>query len=401
MNNGPERGRHPGEVSGEAPGETPGGQHDGASGGRSGDHLGGHSGTPDDGLTGDGLTGDERALRQLLHGAVRDLRPADGSLDLLRRAVPERRARKRQLAVGAAAAALLFGTAVPAFFHVAGTGSTAEDRAITAGHGEQVHDGTDAEPGQGERTRPSSRPPGERATGGGETGADGARPKLPGPGASPGASPGTAPGTAPETAAGSAAPDAPVCGPKGLGVTVAEAGRPEPDGKVYGTFRVTNVSGAECLVGGDGAVAVRAAGAADAGRIGVVRHTAGDPATGLPDTPAENRLLLRPAAAYEVKFAWVPSETCPAGGGGTSPGPSPSGDTPSSGDSGGTGGTGGPNDTGPAAEPQAQLGTGDGTPEAGSVTVTHTAEGGAPEARATVDNACAGTVYHTGALPTE
>ena len=55
---------------------------------------------------------DEVALCRLLRGAVQDLEPADGTLDHLHRAVPARRARRRQGVVGAAAAALLIGTAI-------------------------------------------------------------------------------------------------------------------------------------------------------------------------------------------------------------------------------------------------------------------------------------------------
>ncbi|MGW4705839.1 hypothetical protein ACWEP1_36530, partial [Streptomyces sp. NPDC004285] len=71
---------------------------------------------------GPGEGGDELALRRLFQDAVGDLEPSLGSLEHLRRAVPARRARKRQAIVGAAAAAVLIGTAVPAFVHVAASG---------------------------------------------------------------------------------------------------------------------------------------------------------------------------------------------------------------------------------------------------------------------------------------
>ncbi|MCZ0980185.1 hypothetical protein O1L60_17650 [Streptomyces diastatochromogenes] len=50
--------------------------------------------------TGDG--DDELALRRLFQDAVSGLEPSHGSLEHLRRAVPARRARKRQALVGAA-----------------------------------------------------------------------------------------------------------------------------------------------------------------------------------------------------------------------------------------------------------------------------------------------------------
>lgn len=94
---------------------------------------------------GDGADMDEVALRRMLHGAVEHIEPGDGTLDLLQRAVPARRARRRQAAVGMAAAALLIGTAVPAFVHVANSdGSNAANPAI-AGHGEQAQGGNGTE----------------------------------------------------------------------------------------------------------------------------------------------------------------------------------------------------------------------------------------------------------------
>ncbi|MEU0658920.1 hypothetical protein [Streptomyces lavendulocolor] len=349
---------------------------------------------------------DELALRSMLQGAVQDLRPADGTLDHLRRAVPARRARKRQALVGVAAAALLFGTAVPAFVHVAGADGTSDDRPVNAGHGEQVQGGT------GEEADDTPGGPGGPSTGAGQ-GTSGAgeggeaTPDKPGEPAA-GTSDGTVGGTA---APGSAVPDtvAP-CEAGQLGVTAAEAGQPDAEGKVYGTFRIANVSGTDCSITGAGGVAFQAAGAADAAKISVVGHTAGDPATGLPDPSVEAAapLLLKPSNAYEVKFAWVPSETCPINGGGSggtggatgggepTPDPSPSSDDTAAGSAGSdpTAGT--------AVEPQlAKADDGDGTRAEGSVTVTHTAEPGGPSAETTIPNACAGTVYRTGLLPTQ
>lgn len=118
------------------------------------------SGTPDDDLVGT-LTDlfardrgapasdelDEVALRRMLHGAVRELAPSEGTLDHLHRAVPARRARRRQAVVGAAAAALLIGTAVPAFVHVATSDGPSAARPAIAGHGEQAQGGNGDETG--------------------------------------------------------------------------------------------------------------------------------------------------------------------------------------------------------------------------------------------------------------
>ncbi|WP_353938287.1 hypothetical protein [Streptomyces ficellus] len=332
------------------------------------------------------------ALRRMLHGAVEDLRPSDGALDHLRRAVPARRARKRQAVVGMAAAALLFGTAIPAFVHVAGSGGTSDDRPVNAGHGEQVQGGTGNETGGEDGEQGNLNLTGGQGPGGDEGAKDG--PKTPQEAAS-GTSDGTEGGTA---APSSSSPETvPVCEPGQLGVASAETAQPDAEGKVYGTFRIANISGTDCAVGGAGTVTVQAKGAADAAKITVVDHAAGDAATGLPDPAQEAKtpLVLKPSSAYEVKFAWVPSETCPTnGGGGASPDPTPPTDGASSSSSGseGTGSS--------ATEPQ--LGSeDDGTRAEGSVAVTHTPEPGAPAAEATVPNACAGTIYRTGVLAPE
>jgi hypothetical protein len=107
--------------------------------------------------------------------------------------------------------------------------------------------------------------------------------------------------------------------------------------------------------------------------------------------------VLKPGEAYDVKFAWVPSETCPTDGGTggetggdteePTPDPSPSQEEPTTNSGTSTGGS-----TGTAA----QLLKADG-PVEGSVTVTYTAATGGT-ATVTVANACAGTVYWTGLL---
>ncbi|MGP9020017.1 hypothetical protein ACT1U9_16660 [Streptomyces sp. BR1] len=333
-----------------------------------------------------GLTPDELALRRLLHGAVDGMEPADGALDQLRRAVPARQARKRQAVVGAVAAALLIGTAIPAFLHVANTSSSSEDRPAIAGHGQQDQGGTGAAPGVEGGGRGAEKPSGRMTPS-----------SVPGSTVKPSASGTTPPGASAAGASGPvggpAVPGSPVCDATELGVKYAKVTKPDADGKVYGTFRVANVSHSLCQVSGAGKVNFQALGAADASRISVVDHASGDPAAGLPDPSQEaTGLVLKPAAAYEVKFAWVPSETCPK------PLPSPAPSTSPATPNGSTSGAGG----GTPSGAQTQLGAGDpGTPTVssdGKVAVTHVAEPGAPSAEATIPNACAGTIYRTGVL---
>lgn len=355
-------------------------------------HTHAGNGTVNDGLDGqgsEGLDADELALRTLLQQAVREVEPGDGTLDYLRRAVPARRARKRQALVGMAAAALFLGTAVPALVHVSGaTGSDANPSAV--GHASQAQGGT----GQGKDPK------------GGESTAGGASDQVEGTdkgdkkeedkdGASTGSGTGATEGADPSS---SVPAGVPACTAAQLGPAAASSTAPESTGAVYGSFRVTNVSTASCTVEAAGSVSATPQGAADTAKVGSARHVAGDAAAGLPDPSLEAaQLMLEPGAAYEVKFAWVPSETCTApgdstGGGGTggpSPDPTPSGaPTTTTGASTGT-------DSGTVT----QLVREDGTVE-GSVTVTYTSSTGSGPASTTVSNACAGTVYFTGLLAT-
>lgn len=329
---------------------------------------------------------DEVALRRLLHGAVRDIAPSEGTLDHLHRAVPARRARRRQAVVGAAAAALLIGTAVPAFVHVATSDGASTANPAIAGHGEQAQGGNGEEPGPEERDRRSEAPT-ERESEGSEGEA------------APDPSPSRGEGSDPDGAVAGEKPDSPsveyaslpVCDPGQLGVASASTGAPGADGTVYGSFRIANVSGTDCTVSSNGTVGFTALGAADSQKIVVVQHAAGDAAPGLPDPSQEpGTVMLKPAMAYEVRFAWVPTDTCPT----TGPSPTP---TPSADGAGGAGGEGSENQSG--VDPQSLYEDG-GTTAEGSVAVTHTPESGAPTAQTEIPNACSGTIYRTGVLAT-
>ncbi|MFG3409410.1 hypothetical protein [Streptomyces sp. NPDC048142] len=338
---------------------------------------------PEAGEDPDGL--DEVALRRMLQGAVRELTPAEGTLDHLLQAVPARRARRRQAVVGAAAAVLLIGTAVPAFVHVATSDGPSTVRPAIAGHGERAQGGNGDDTGPEESGRRTVEPT-EREIAGGA----GAAAPDPGPTEGEGGDPGGAvPGEA------SDAPSAdfsslPVCGPSRLGVASADTDAPRADGTVYGSFKIANVSRKDCTVSSNGTVGFTAVGAADPLRIDVVQHAAGDAAPGLPDPSQEpGTVLLKPSMAYEVRFAWVPTDTCPA----VSPSPSP---TPSAD---GAGGPVGEDTEEAGVEAQSLHEDGGGTAE-GSVTVTHTPEAGAPTAETEIPDACAGTIYRTGVLAT-
>ncbi|MEU6662487.1 hypothetical protein [Streptomyces sp. NPDC046821] len=353
----------------------------------SGDDTVNHGPGPDDGA--DVFDGDELALRRLMQHAVEDIEPKSGTLDHLSRAVPARRARKRQAVVGMAAAALFIGTAIPALVHVTAE-SGSNDHPSIAGNSQASHGGTGSgkEPdgGQTGTGSPSGKVKSK------DKGKTKDKPGDKGKGVGGGATGGPDP-------SGTAAASSPVCGPADLGNATATLGMTEADGKVYGSFRVTNVSAGNCTVDGPGAVSVLAQGATQSANVNVVDHTTGDAATGLPDpSTAPSQLILEPGMAYEVRFAWVPSAACPPVDGSTGGGAGGSGDasptpTPSSDTTAETTGT-----TTDQSGMSTQLGTEGGTAD-GRVSVTHTAEAGTASATTVIPNACAGTVYRTGILP--
>lgn len=338
----------------------------------------------------DGPDSDELALRRLLHSAVDDLEPRTGTLDHLRRAVPARRARKRQAVVGMAAAALFIGTAIPALVHVSQAGGSDPNTAM-AGQSSQAQGGT----GEGKDKGTGKGGPKDAGSTTAAPGKESGRPDD--KGTKPGNTGGTTAGADPSATAASGVP---LCTATQLGSATGSANAPDTAGVVYGTFRVTNISGTACAVAGAGSITPTAQGAADPAKVLSARHVAGDAATALPDPSQEVAgLVLQPGAAYEEKFAFVPSETCPTTGGDSGPGdPGPTGPTPDPSPSQEVGASGATTDSTGSEGTTPQLATEDG-PADGSVTVTHTAQGGSPTATAVVSGACAGTVYYTGLLP--
>lgn len=89
-----------------------------------------------------------------------------------------------------------------------------------------------------------------------------------------------------------------------------------------------------------------------------------------------------------MKFAWVPSESCPTVP--TTPTDPPTSQEPSPGTGGGQGSV--PDNT------ETQLLTTENVPQDGSISVSHTAEPGGPSTDTTIANACSGTLYRTGML---
>ncbi|MBT2478655.1 hypothetical protein [Streptomyces sp. ISL-94] len=359
-----------------------------------------------------GGASEEQALRGLLRGAVEGLEPSEGALERLRYAVPARRTLKRQVLVGAAAVALLAGTAIPAALHMTAAEAGPTEHSAMAGHGEQPGGPSGAAPSDPHQNGSGAHPRSSRSAGAGP-GAGGITgqpaPSLggfpsggvtAGPSGGAGTSAGTGGATTTPAAGGGPYPPAaaagvPGCGAEQLGV-VGAARAPRADGKVYGSFKVTNVSARGCSVTGPDTVTAAAAAATVPGKVPgvtVVGHTAGDPASGLlPDPSAEAPVLvLPPNTAYEVRFAWVPSgEACTA----ESPDTGASAKPPQeqSGDAGtAPSGTAGATDPQTGAEPAAPAG----------VAVSHTPQTGSPTTQTTIPEACGGTLYRTGTIPVD
>nr|WSX78327.1 hypothetical protein OH826_33470 [Streptomyces sp. NBC_00899] len=328
---------------------------------------------------------EEAALRDLLHGAVRDLRPAPDALAHLRRAVPARRQHRRQALAGSAAAVLLVGTAVPALIHAADTGGSVGAAPVTVAstHAAQPDEdghvntwGTAGGSGQSGRPQDSAGPDRHPPVAGGT---DGPSSQVTSPDGPPPA-------------------DVPQCSGDQLGQGTSNAGSLDADGRAYGWFRVANVSSASCTVPpGPPTVQIYATGHADLTQITVVNHTADDPATELPDTSAIAPLVLAPGEDYEVAFAWVPADTGPGG----CPQPTTPPTTPTPTDT--------PTDTAPpdpggagsAENPMAQDVPADSpTTQPADVSLRHTPADGAPVVFGpTLQGACAGTIYTTAPMP--
>ncbi|WP_340560063.1 hypothetical protein [Streptomyces sp. GSL17-111] len=269
---------------------------------------------------------DEPELRRLLRDAVRDVEPSRDALEHLRHAVPARRARKRQIMVGATAAVLVTAVSVPLMTTGVVPGPLGADERTNAAHS------TDAGGGKPYGGRDSAG-----ADGSPDAAADAAHPED-------GLSAAPTEGTTRSPDDPGLGSSSPRCLRDQLGEAAAQVGDPDGGGVVHGSFRLTNVSGDSCRVDGDDQLTATAQGEADAEAVTVLDHTDGGRATGLPSpSESDGALILRPGESYEVRFAWLPDTARgPAGCPVPEPEPEPSeGGTDGSGASGGDGGSGG------------------------------------------------------------
>ncbi|SHL29931.1 hypothetical protein [Actinacidiphila paucisporea] len=322
---------------------------------------------------------EEAALRDLLHGAVRDLRPASDALEHLRRAVPARRQHRRQALAGTAAAVLLVGAAVPALIRAAATGGSTTAAPANAASTHAARTGEDGHVDGWGTTGDSGQSDHQKDSGGQGS-------KAPSRGGTDGpSSVATSPGGPPPVST-------PECSADQLGQGASSAASLDATGRADGWFRVANVSSTACLVPpGPAKVQLFALGTADLSQISVVSHTPGDPATELPATSDATPLVLAPGADYEVAFAWVPADAGP--GGCSQPTSPPATPTP----------TETPTNTAPpdpdgagAAENPMEMPNGAPTGQAADVSLRHTPAAGAPVVFGpTLQGACAGTIYTT------
>jgi hypothetical protein len=358
---------------------------------------------------------EEEALRRLMRDVVSDIEPGSRSLDHIRRAVPMRRVRRKQALLGAVTAVLAILTMPVLMQAGVVSGPLGPDEQGSAAHSEQTGGSGERSGESGERSGGSggadeggkaskgdgSESEGGRGRGKGRdrSGAASVSPSVSGSGSaeSPGGSEGLS-------------STSPRCSHDQLGNAAAQLGTPDDQGKIYGSFRLANISGDTCRVKGTDMLVAVARGKAKSGAVQVLDHTEGDKADQLP-SPGEVRddLILRSGEAYQVRFAWVPdSERGPGG----CPLPEPeskpepdrrpdnSGDDPggSGGDPGGSTGDGNePNDVSTLGD------SGDRRNGGGSesgVTLRYTpAVGDSRSSQVFLNGVCSGTVYRTGPLP--
>ncbi|MGW3228121.1 hypothetical protein [Kitasatospora sp. NPDC001095] len=354
------------------------------------------------------LSTEERALRELLHGAVSGIQPAAEALPRIRRAVPRRQAARRGAWTGVAALAFVVAIGLPVLHegeHLGlsgGPGSAdAKSPAATSSSGVTGSAGgtggaSHGDPsGTGGVTSPSGSATAPHTPGGGLTHTDG--------------------GIAPSGTGGADGGGiVPLCTRKDLGEGVSQVGAADGTGRIYGSFTVYNVSGHSCRLGGPGSVAVTAVSGGDRGRVHSADHAPGDPAADLPAMDGEPPVLA-PRAGYRVPFAWVPERTCTGSGSLTTPASNGvnqvalRSDVPAAVEPGAPGSVTSdapsanpPASSSPSADPTTAPSpsaspTGNPPTTAPTVTIAHTPAPGSPAvATAILPVSCGGTVYRGG-----
>lgn len=330
---------------------------------------------------------DEVALRRMLHGAVRELAPSEGTLDHLHRAVPARRARRRQAVVGAAAAALLIGTAVPAFVHVATSDGPSAARPAIAGHGEQ------AQGGNGDESGPEA--PGRMDRGAHRAGERGQRGR-----GRPGPQPHQGRGQRPRRRGDGRGDRLP-----GRGFRLPAGLRPEPARRRVRGYRRTGSRRHGLRQLQDRQRVRRGLHGQQQRHGGLHRHRRGRPAEDRRGPARRGRRgprSARPLAgaghgAAEAGHGVRGAVRLGADRHLSDRGPLTEPDTV--GGRGGRIGRRGGTDQTSGVDTQSLYEDGGATAE-GSVAVTHTPETGAPTAETKIPNACSGTIYRTGVLAT-
>lgn len=357
-----------------------------------------------DAAGGAGLNGEE-ALRRLLHDAADGLEPRAGALEEIRQAIPVRRARRRNALVGAGAAALVVGVALPLMQAGVVPGPLNDDNVGNAAQSQ--HQDATAERGE----------PGEFGDGGdGGTGQEGDRSDGYRGGVEDDPSdPASGRDGSPSPSRDDLSSTAPSCGPDQLGEGEAEVGDPDGQGRIYGSFELKNVSDQTCRVSNGDGLTANGVGKVPTSDVQVLDHTPGGRASELPDPSRQDGpVILRPGDTYEVKFAWIPSPenegaACtPSEGGDVKPtepppeggdkapgdgGESEGGDGDGDGGPGESGGTGGAGQEGLKALGHGEIEDGG---EESAIILNYKPASGEPSIPAAyLNSSCSGTVYRT------
>ncbi|MBB1245408.1 hypothetical protein GL263_17830 [Streptomyces durbertensis] len=212
------------------------GKHDGPHDNQHDPHAGDSTGGPDDagGSLVRGLdSADEEALRRLLRDAAGEPEPRPDALEHIRRTIPVRRARRRNALIGVGAAALAVGVTLPLMRAGVVPGPLNAHNSANAAQSADA-----AASGAGAAVDGSAG--GER-----HTGPDGSRGDAKGKDDDP-----VPHEDAPDHE--ELAPTAPSCTRDQLGQPVVSVAEPNNNGRIYGHFRLTNVSDETCRIKGGG-----------------------------------------------------------------------------------------------------------------------------------------------------
>ncbi|MER5641681.1 hypothetical protein ABT095_32665 [Kitasatospora sp. NPDC002227] len=265
----------------------------------------------------------EDEVRAMLQRYVSAVEPAPDALRHIRTQVPRRRARRRQVGTGLVAGFLLLTVAAPRFTDL-GLRPPGEPNPIATFA--QSGDSESPSPRPSASSSPSVSPSptlsaSEPAST--ESGSATESGKASGAPVRAGTTTAVAPAGTPTTAAPSTSASSPslptalsACQRSDLGRTSTSSGQEDSRGRRVGWFTLYNTSGRVCTV--TDSYSMRSVDGGGQQQVEIIYlHTAGDPATELPNpsTPSPSpvgpsTLKLDPQDGVRVEFEWVPTPSC-------------------------------------------------------------------------------------------